>query len=276
MSYANDWSETLGLYEAARTTEHAQIVASNLEGWEIGAAFIISVILDPKVQACGAWLCFEHPEFSELFRTGVFEGIRRGSLHRDPVILGKSWPVVLDENELCRDFELVASRGDYDNTQAHPVTRSKSIPFTAYVVADRHAAFFDLLRESKLIAPGLSLRDGRFDVRLTGGNIKLRLPPAPKLALHSASGTIGSGSVAKTVPLKDVRPKKVPLKRAAVIKALRGRRIKSKSALDAIESPSRFAAEIAGDIKDWGTSRDRVEALRVMFTRLTEADFAVK
>jgi hypothetical protein len=70
--------------------------------------------------------------------------------------------------------------------------------------------------------------------------------------------------------------KKLPAKKAAVIKALKKRKIESKSDLDGHPSRKSLAAEIAGDTKEFGAGQERVEAVRVMFTRLTGADFAAK
>jgi hypothetical protein len=287
------------LCEVAHSTKHADIEADRLDGLMIGTAFIKHVIKDPKVKACGAWLCLEYPEFGPLFSVGVFEGIKENSPYGPPVIFRRDkWPVL--QVDLCSDFARVASRGECHDYMAAPEERSNSLSHTAQAIADRHAAFFDLLRNSELIAEGVSESlftqaipadqwnrpDRYLDIALSDllcieptisgfssrrilNGVKLRLPPALKPASPSASiETIGSRPAAKE--------KALPIKRGAVIKVLLARGIRSKSDLASHSAPSRLAAEIAGDVENWGTGRDRVEALRVMFTRLTDADFAVK
>ncbi len=58
---------------AALATNHASLNASDLDGQMIGAAFLDYVINDPKVRACCAWLCYEHPPSRGLLSTPHLE-----------------------------------------------------------------------------------------------------------------------------------------------------------------------------------------------------------
>jgi hypothetical protein len=166
------------LHEIALATVYAPIIADDLVGMEFAAAWRKSVILDPRVQAGLALLTLEYPfpEFRELFRTGALESVEHRPNH-NPVILGASWRVDFEEEELRRDLERVASRGDYNATLWIP----KSIPFVSHVITDRHRALIDLIRERKVIVPDVSLVPGaRFSVTLKGG-AKLYLPASQKV-----------------------------------------------------------------------------------------------
>jgi hypothetical protein len=226
------------LCEVAHSTKHADIEADRLDGLMIGAAFIKHVIKDPKVQACGAWLCLEYPEFGPLFSVGVFEGIKENSPYGPPVIFRRDkWPVL--QVDLSSDFARVASRGECHDYMAAPEERSNSLSHTAHAIADRQRAFFDLFRNSELIAEGVSESlftqaipadqwnrpDRYLDITLndllcieptTSGfssrrilnGVKLRLAAASKLPLSSAS--IRANGPAKMVaPVVDEHPEKL-------------------------------------------------------------------
>jgi hypothetical protein len=66
---ARDW-EASG--EAALTAEHVHIDPADIHGRMVGQAFSERVLNDPKVQATGAWLCFERPLFRQLFKDRLF------------------------------------------------------------------------------------------------------------------------------------------------------------------------------------------------------------
>jgi hypothetical protein len=107
---ADEWER---LCDAAHTAKHAEVNANYLESRMIGEAFVDSVIGDPKVQACGEWLCSEYPEFRCLFSEGVFPSTVANSSYGPWLIVdGDKWPVILDAVELSWNFARVASRGE--------------------------------------------------------------------------------------------------------------------------------------------------------------------
>ena len=75
---ASQW-ETLR--NTALSTKHAQYAAADLDGQRLAESFMGCVIGDPKVQACGRWLCLERPNFGPLFEEGKFPTVID---HADP------------------------------------------------------------------------------------------------------------------------------------------------------------------------------------------------
>jgi hypothetical protein len=151
---ADQWEQR---YEAAHAATHDAITASDLDGCMLGDAFMKCVIHNSKVQACGEWLCLEYPEFGPLFDAGFFPGQTINSPYGPwSIVTGDKWPVVLDANNLCWDLERVASRGECHDRSPAPPTRSNSFFHTARAIANRHNAFFDLLRGPDVIAAGTS------------------------------------------------------------------------------------------------------------------------
>jgi hypothetical protein len=110
------------------------------------------------------------------------------------------------------------------------------------------------------------------DNKLFCTGLWLSLPNAATDAPNSVSAKLKAASPQGT-PEKKKMPAK---KKAAVVKALKKRKIRSKSDLDVHPARKRLAAEIVSDTKEFGEGQERVEAVRVMFTRLTDADFVAK
>jgi hypothetical protein len=186
--------------EAALAAEHSLLTAADLDGATIGEAFLRWVIQDPKVQATSKWLVLECPQFAELYEKGLFPFLiperprrnrtrvltppvklgcedlkkRWGLLPADPharanpgpgsVTSGVSptltrrtdWPVQLDEDELTAIFRSqYHPRANYqDDPTEGPICRA------AKALANRHCAFFDLLRNKELIASGIFKQTG--------------------------------------------------------------------------------------------------------------------
>jgi hypothetical protein len=178
------------LRDAALAREHAKFNAPDLDGSMVGEAFLNCVIRDPKVQATGAWLCLERPVFREVFTEGMFPNNVRRAERSSQTVQGSwnplaepavrewdhTWPVVLDATKL---IEILSTEYDVNANYAHDPTEGP-IYHAATALADRHQAFFDLLRSRLLVAEGtfkdtgqeLSIpttqwlrRDRRLDVR---------------------------------------------------------------------------------------------------------------
>ncbi len=152
----------------------------------------------------------------------------------------------------------------------------------AEALEDRHNAFFEEFRSGRLILKGFSealdekalpaefvkRHDLYFDVIDGGIFLCETLARGRKFRLLLSC-------VEVSLPAETVRNlrKDLPKQRAKVVAALCKRGITSTSQL-AQHSLTELAAKLAGEIEGWGTSAERVEALRKMLARLTEQDFA--
>jgi hypothetical protein len=136
------------LCEVAHATAHGDITASAIDGLMLGDAFVKCVIGDPKVQAYATWV---YSEFGVKFPSSP----NVSQVYGPPVIReGNKWPVILDARDICSDFE----RAHRD--LSHLTSESSPLFHAAQSLADRHRAFFDLLRNSDVIAKGTSEATG--------------------------------------------------------------------------------------------------------------------
>jgi hypothetical protein len=269
----------------ARSTQHAEIIATNLDGMRIGDAFVKTVIKDPKVQAHGEWLCAHYPDQGALFREGVFSGIQDKSPYGLPLILaGTKWPVVLNADELSWNLWRAASRGTSQDYPPPPQTETNPFFHTAYAIAGRHEAFFDLLRSTELIAEAIS------SDMLSKQGVPSNLWGETDLYLDIVRNTLLRGEhtrsgfsftpVLRTLTLKrrvhhavpEPKRKGIPKKKAQVIAALKRRDITSIAKMSE-HTQAQLAAELAEEIPGWGSTADRVEALRAMLKRIKDDDF---
>jgi hypothetical protein len=145
---ADEWKK---LHEAAHAARLRKLKAADLERRKVGEAFVEYVIGDPKVQACGRWLCLECPVFEQLFCEGCFpkppqDG--RGSA----AIQGYEWPTTeIDAENLCGDIARVAKWHAYELPPTVQAAGVDSFFQTAQAIADAHNAFFDVLRGPDVI-----------------------------------------------------------------------------------------------------------------------------
>lgn len=194
--------------EAALATKHDQLDAAALNGSGLGQAFLQCVIEDPRVQAIGRWLYLERPIFGRLFSEGGFptvvwdrnpvqteerpqnavvgyaalkerwRGLPEGTLSHsarplvtfpDPAPISSlawntKWPPVLDVQKLT---EILTSQYRAEASYREDPTEGP-IYHAAQALADRHQAFFDLLRGGVLLAEGTFMDTGQ----------QLPVPPA--------------------------------------------------------------------------------------------------
>jgi hypothetical protein len=269
----------------AHSTQHAEIIPADLGGMRIGDAFVKTVIKDPKVQAHGEWLCAHYPDQGALFREGVFSGIQDKSPHGLPLILGGTkWPVVLNADELSWNLWRAASRGTWLDYPPPPQTETNLFFHTAYAIADCHEAFFDLLRGTELIAEAISsdMLSKQGVPSDLWGETDLYLDIARNTLLrgeHTRSG-FSLTPVLRTLTLKrpvhnvvpEPKRKRIPKKKAQVIAALKEHDITSTAELSK-HTQAQLAAALADEIPGWGSTAERVEALRAMLKRIGDGDF---
>jgi hypothetical protein len=158
---ADEWAARRS---AALVTAHLKLEAGDHDGRMAGEAFVDVVINDPKVQACGEWLCLECPVFRKVFTEGLFPSA--GGLH------DRVWPVVLDPETLIGIFGGEVSTGGswgtiitvLDAANSGPVDQAVDpagpVYHAAKAIADQHKAFFDLLRVRQLVADGVYKNTG--------------------------------------------------------------------------------------------------------------------
>jgi hypothetical protein len=262
------------------------VIPNSLDGMRIGDAFVLSVIKDPKVQAHGEWLCAHFPDQGALFRDGVFSGIQDKSPYGPPLIFGGTkWPVVLNADQLSWNLWRAASRGTSQDYPAPPQTETNLFFHTACAIADRHEAFFYLLRSTGLIAEAIS------SDMMSKQGVPSDLWSETDLYLDIARNTLLRGEhirsgfsftpVLRTLtlkrPVRDVVPepkrKGIPKKKAQVIAALKQHGITSTAEMSKY-TQVQLAAELAEEIPGWGSTAERVEALRAMLKRISDDDFS--
>jgi hypothetical protein len=155
----DEWAKCFADFRAA---QHRVFKPADLEGHKLSEAFLDFVIRDPKVQACGKWLCAERREFRRLFEPlrsetggilppGSFPRLdENGSL----LIRGYIWPVVLDLPKLLFDIARVAGFDSYQWPQSDALADEDSFFQCANTIVDAHKGFFAAL--SDLVAEGTS------------------------------------------------------------------------------------------------------------------------
>ncbi len=149
-----EWDKWERLGQVASATQNRQLKAADLEGRNVGDAFVEYVIRDPKVRANVEWLASEFCNFARLLSNGEFPSPLTHSKFGPPLIFeGTKWPVILDQERLHEEIDRMAVGGDWWN---HQLTQraDDSLFRSAQAIASRHKAFFDLLRGSDLIAEG--------------------------------------------------------------------------------------------------------------------------
>src|SRR5581483_11492101 len=146
----DDWVE---LRRVALEAKHITLTIADLIGRPLGAAFVEHVLRGPKARACLDWLSSEFPQFESLACDGAFPIHPAQSL----IFGGVKWPVMLDRDGLYQEI-VCAAVGVYRQSDIMTCARDWNNPLfqTAEVIADRHKAFFDLLRGEGLIAKGNS------------------------------------------------------------------------------------------------------------------------
>jgi hypothetical protein len=151
------WDKWEHLGGAAHAAQHRASTAADLKGHRVGDAFIECVIRDPKVHACVAWLSLEFSDFGRLLTDSEFPSPVTYSKFGPPLIFdGIKWPVILDQDDLYKEFDRVALGGQFWNRQPASPDEANSLFHTARAIANRHKAFFDLLRGGELDAEGTS------------------------------------------------------------------------------------------------------------------------
>ena len=286
-SDADRWKQLL---EAARKADYGQIVASDLRGKRLGAAFHEAVIRNAKLQAYAELLGLEYPGcFETLFSIGKF----RKYPVRQAQILGDLWPVVFNLSTLHRDF-------DYE-TKRHPVGKSsRSVYDAVTVLAFLHNVFFDLFRNSELIAegttPSLSTQAiphgewsrpsrfidiGKSDFIWPDGiwhDVTVRLPhstqsrqrhvvkKAIKDPRHHGSKSKNEGKRKKATPVSDARI--VALKKHGVTSPVRLKAALKKRGHEV------FASVIGEDVHGPNVTPRQIDAIRTWFKRVERRHFA--